>query len=93
MDLSIQQQLAALFSETKSAHQNAFAATKGGDPDWPAWYAEYLAPRLQKLLGRRFDLETLAAELRALDAEHGRLAPQEPWPEFYARTFLGRQSG
>ncbi len=92
MDLSIEKQLAALFRETKVAHQNAFAATIGGDPDWPAWYAEYLAPRLRELLGLRFDPEALAAELKALDAEHGRLAPQEPWPEFYARTFLRRQS-
>ena len=88
MDPSTEHRLARLFRETKLAHHHAFAATNGDDPDWPAWYAGYLAPRLRELLQCRIDLEALAQELKALDTEHGRLAAPEPWPEFYARLFL-----
>src|SRR5437867_6375182 len=45
------EQLAALFREAGAAHHKAFAATDGEDPDWPSWYARYLAPRLQQALG------------------------------------------
>ena len=79
--------LAALFREAGSAHHRAFASTNGDDPDWPTWYAEYLAPRLQKVFGRPFDARALAEYLKAMDAEHRAWGGQEPWPEFYARTF------
>jgi hypothetical protein len=92
MDPLTEQQLATLFRETKSAHILAFASTSGDDPDWPSWYAEYLRPRLQQLLGRRFSVETLVAELKALDADYSRVEQREPWPEFYARSFLSRHS-
>src|SRR5512147_1826704 len=79
--------LSALFREVGSAHHRAFASTNGDDPDWPTWYAEYLAPRLQKVFGRPFDARALAEYLKAMDAEHRAWGGQEPWPEFYARTF------
>ncbi len=82
------QQVAALFSETGSAHHQAFAATNGDDPNWPDWYAEYLSPRLLRVLGRRFDITVLASHLRRLDAEHRTRGGGEPWAEFYARWFL-----
>ena len=92
MDTDTEYKLATLFRETKSAHILAFAATNGDDPDWPVWYAGYLAPKLQELLGRRFDLDLLVGELKALDTEYTRLGTQEPWPETYARSFLSRHS-
>jgi hypothetical protein len=85
-----EQQLAALFRETGLAHHRAFADTNGDDPDWPDWYAQYLLPRLQELLGRPFDLQTVARDLRAMDADHRGTDAHEPWPEFYARSFPGR---
>ena len=84
------QQLADLFRETGLAHHRAFASTNGDDPDWPDWYAQYLLPRLQELLGRPFDLQTVARDLRAMDADHRGTGAREPWPEFYARSFPGR---
>ena len=80
--------LATLFRETGTAHHQAFAATKGDDPDWPQWYADYLAPRLHGALGKRFEPSTLAADLRRLDAEHRAADTTEPWADFYARWFL-----
>lgn len=87
-----QQQLAALFRETGSVHHRTFAATSGEDPDWPAWYAEYLVPRLHDLLGRSFDPLTVARDLKAMDADHSAAGGQEAWPEFYARAFRSRHS-
>jgi hypothetical protein len=82
------EQLSALFREAGAAHSRAFAATHGEDPEWPSWYAEYLAPRLQQALGRRFEVSLLAADLRRLDAEHRAAGGAEPWPDFYVRWFL-----
>ncbi len=87
MTLSIEQQLAALFREAKETHQR----TAGDEPhDWAPWYAEYLAQRMQRLLGRAFDVEALTADLRAVDAEQREDASGMEWPEFYARWFLRR---
>jgi hypothetical protein len=86
---SRQEELAALFREVGAAHHRAFASTNGDDPDWPTWYAEYLVPRLQKFFRRPFDPRATADYLQTLDAEHRALGGQEPWPEFYARFFLG----
>ena len=83
-------QLATLFRETGAAHHTAFAATNGEDPDWPVWYAEYLAPRIARLLGRHYDEVTLAADLRRLDEQHRQSGGSSSWPEYYARWFIDR---
>ena len=93
MPPSTEQQLAALFREAGSAHHGAFAATNGEDPDWPRWYAEYLAPRLQRVVGRAIDVASLAADLRAVDVEQRRAAGGESWSEYYASWFVQRLSG
>ena len=82
------EQLAALFREAGAAHSRAFAATHGEDPEWPSWYAEYLAPRLQQALGGCFEVSLLAADLQRLDADYRAAGGAEPWPDFYARCFL-----
>jgi len=35
------QQLMQLFRHAGSAHHQAFLATNGDDPDWPAFYANF----------------------------------------------------
>jgi hypothetical protein len=82
--------LAELFGAAGSAHHHAFAATNGDDPDWPVWYADYLAPRLSALLGRPLQSRMLAADLRTVDAEHRAQAPKADWTEFYADWFLAK---
>ena len=87
MTLSIEQQLAALFREAKATHQRS----AGDEPhDWVPWYAEYLAPRMERLLGRSFDVEALTDSLRAVDAEQRDDTSGKEWPEYYARWFLAR---
>ncbi len=84
------EQLAALFRAADAAHHEAFAATNGEDPEWPTWYARYLTPRLQQELGGRVDQSALAADLRQADSDYRAGDRREPWPEFYARWFIGR---
>jgi hypothetical protein len=63
-------------------------ATKGADPEWPAWYAEFLAPRLRVMLGRSVPVAELAGRLREWQDAHVQSGSGEAWPEFYARSLL-----
>lgn len=81
--------LARLFREAGTAHHAAFAAANGDDPEWPDWYAAYLAGPIADLLGHPLDPAALASDLRAVDAAH-RAGGREGWPEYYAGWFLHR---
>ncbi len=82
--------LAALFAETGKAHHVAFSATDGVDPDWPLWYADYVHEPIAPLLeGDHTRTELIVAFVDAA-TEHGARAPDEPWPEFYAKYFCER---
>lgn len=81
------QQLIQLFRDAGTAHHQAFLATNGHDPAWPAWYAAWLAPRLEALLGASVAPPRLEAQLKAL--EDRRMARGlADWPAFYADFFL-----
>jgi hypothetical protein len=81
-------QLARLFQMAGSAHHAAFAATNGDDPDWPAWYAAWLAPALTELLGQAIPTAALAGDLRSVDAAHRATGAGTSSPAFYADWFL-----
>jgi len=83
-----EEQLAALFREAASVHHQAFGDDEPADHDWAPWYAEYLAPRLERMLGRTFDVAALTRDLHAVDAEQRMDASGLEWPEYYARWFL-----
>jgi len=85
-----EQQLAVLLREAAAAHHRAFAATNGEDREWATWYAKYLGPRLEALVGRRPDSALLAADLVAVDSEHRRTAPQAAWSDYDARWLWQR---
>jgi hypothetical protein len=80
-------QLAALLREAASAHHQAFG---DADHDWAPWYADYLVPRLERVLGRAVDVAALTRDLRAVDTEQRDDTSGVPWPEYYARWFLHR---
>lgn len=84
--------LAELLRSAGSAHHQAFAATNGDDPEWPVWYARYLAPRMAGLLHQVPPVEALAEQLHGLDAEYRAGASQSHWSEYYADWFLARQT-
>lgn len=77
--------LAHLLEETGQAHHAAFAETDGEDPDWPQWYASYLADRLPGVLGKRLQEDEIAALLVAADQAHRAAQAEVSWPIFYAR--------
>jgi hypothetical protein len=62
----------------------------GADPQWPAWYAECLVPRLGLLLGVSLSAGGLASDLAALDAAHRAHAPGSDWAAYYAAWSLAR---
>lgn len=73
-----------LLSDAAAAHHEAFRETDGVDPEWPLWYATYLAERLSEVssfMGTRselvFWLVRLADEYHATDSSI-------PWARFYA---------
>jgi hypothetical protein len=87
------QALAQLFRSAGRAHHRAFAAVNGDDPEWPEWYAEYLAAPLAQLLGTSVETPQLAASLRGLDAEMRRVARSADWTLYYADWFLAQHAG
>lgn len=81
-------EVAALLRGTAQAHHEAFAATDGADPEWPLWYAEYLAPRLGELFGSEITRSQLVHSL--LSAEE--TAGGSDWAESYASVLLERHA-
>jgi glutaredoxin len=82
--------LAALFMETGKAHHEAFIATDGADPDWPIWYADHVHEPIAKYLDSDHTRTELIVAFVDAAAEHQARAPDEPWPEFYAKYFCER---
>jgi hypothetical protein len=85
--------LAQLFRSAGQAHHRAFAAVDRDDPEWPAWYAQYLAAPLGQLLSTPVETLQLAATLRGLDDEMRRVAPSADWTLYYADWFLAQHAG
>ncbi len=86
--MSLRAPLAALLRETAEAHHQAFRATDGFDPGWPAWYARHLLEaRVDRLLEAPLDRTQLTALLVEADQRHRAQAPTVAWEDFYA-TFL-----
>jgi NAD(P)H-hydrate epimerase len=84
--------LGQLFRAAAQAHHQAFAATDGEDPDWPEWYAGYLANPLSELLGCAVGRSVIADDLRSLERKMQTEAPTAEWTLYYADWFLARHS-
>lgn len=80
--------LQELLVEAGRRHHEAFMATDGDDPEWPFWYAEYLEPRITKVLGTRPTRSRLVQCLLNAEEEHLSSGDGRPWSEFYARYIL-----
>lgn len=86
----LETQLAELFMQTGKDHHLAFIETDGEDPDWPQWYAEYLKPRLPKLLeASGLSRPSIAQALIEAD-QHHRESGHAEWPQTYAQFFIHR---
>jgi hypothetical protein len=83
----LSEKLAQLFRDAGSAHHRAFLATNGEDPEWPRWYAEWLAPRMHALLGRQLGIAELARQLESVE-EQRKSRRISDWPTYYANWFV-----
>lgn len=82
--------IAALLEETAKAHQAAFVATDGADPDWAMWYANHLVDPLSAALKVELSRTAIVCLLVELD-EALRTRPElGPWPAHYASEFVSR---
>lgn len=89
-----QADLARLLREAAGAHRRAFADVEGRDPEWPAWYAAWLAPRLGGATGTvQLDPRQLPADLHAAEVDHRHRAPGVDWAEFYAEWLIDKYGG
>ena len=79
-----------LLREAAEAHHEAHAATDGEDPEWPLWYAEYLADTLPALLEAKLTRSDIVYLLVLLDRKQALEAPGANWPRYYAAELLAR---
>lgn len=84
------EEVSALLRETSEAHHEAFAEVDGADPEWPLWYAEYLAPRLREMLHTGLTVSELVHSLMLADQAH---AGDGDWAETYAALLVERHAG
>ena len=86
-----QETWAELLAEAGSDHHRAFAESDGADPEWPAWYANWLLDRLPETPPVE---ESHLADLLAEAAQtHAASGSSEAWPRYYARFLLERLEG
>jgi steroid delta-isomerase-like uncharacterized protein len=87
----LQQQIAALLSETGAAHGVYEEGQLNGvyDQNWPAWYADYLVEHgLGDVIGESVSIEQLGHLLKQYDQDYRREQPGESWPAYYATRFV-----
>ena len=90
MNVELRNDLVDLFRETGRAHNAAFAATDGADPEWPIWYAEHLQGPIADALEAPFTKSQLVYCVMDADFERTARAPDSDWSEFYADQFVER---
>lgn len=76
--------IAALLTETATAHHEAYAATDGADDEWPLWYASYLVDRLPDVSSFMGTRSELVYWLVRLESEYLETNSEIPWARFYA---------
>jgi hypothetical protein len=91
--------LARLLRETSAAHSYYESDVLGGvrDQEWAAWYAGYMlehgAAAIEGWPAGARTAGGMAALLAGADESHRANAPQDDWPEYYARFILRDQGG
>ena len=84
------EKLTQLFEESGKAHHEAFSAVHGDDPEWAAWYANFLVDRLAEYLGTTLNEAELANWLTHISKEHSTKAPGAPWQQYYAEALTAQ---
>ena len=82
------QAIAAKLKQSGQAHHQAFLHTKGDDPEWPDWYADYLLDDLNDQLNADITRGQLSELLIELDRTYRSEARDEDWTQFYADRLI-----
>jgi glutaredoxin len=85
----LESRLSELFTETATAHHEAFASTNGNDPEWPIWYADYLQEPISEILDTNFFKSSLIYCLMNADYEYTAREVDVQWQKFYSEHFIG----
>lgn len=88
MNTELRDAIAAILTETARAHDEAFAASDGEDPDWPVWYANYARDKIAETAGMEFTKSQLVYCLMKADVEHQARSPESDWAEFYSTEMV-----
>lgn len=86
-------ELSVLFGEAGRAHHEAFAETDGDDDEWPLWYADYLALRLEPILGTRLTKSEVVYALVAASRLKPHANAPDSWEHRYAQHFIEAYGG
>lgn len=89
MDEHSADRLAELLMETGRQHHSAFSDSDGDDPEWPLWYAEYLAGRIDEHMNATPTRSQIVQWLMNAADAHAVDDSDEAWPSFYAMFILG----
>lgn len=87
-DPDLHRQLSQLFKDASEAHDAAFPAGAGKDPEWPLWYADHLLEPLGRALNNTFTRSHLIYCLMNAEFNHQALEPETDWTDFYAAEFI-----
>jgi hypothetical protein len=88
MTKQLKEQITVLLQQAGHDHHQAFQDVDGVDAEWPAWYAAYLQPYMQELVGEHLTQSELVYWLVAADRAYRRESPAVEWPEYYAAYYL-----
>jgi hypothetical protein len=82
--------VSALLREAGETHHLVYRISDGEDPDWASWYAQWLVEHseLPQILGRAPLRSELVWLLVQADKDYARDAPQDAWPDWYAKRLL-----
>lgn len=83
----------ALLIKTARAHHAVFKDLHGQTREWAPWYAQKMHAEFESILGRQVGVDGLADLLERFDELHTEEAPEERWPEYYARKLLAFYTG
>jgi antibiotic biosynthesis monooxygenase (ABM) superfamily enzyme len=86
-------QLVQMLKKTEEAHHEAFLEVNGEDPEWAAWYAEYMHSEFEALVDQSISVEGIADLITRFDELHNEEEPEEDWPEYYATKLLNFYDG